>query len=64
MILEDKEVHAPFCGESHEVQCVAELVENTMQTENGVSNQEVQATDFELSINKWALNQVEFNAAL
>jgi len=62
--LEDKEVHAPFCGESHEVQCVVELSECTMQTEILTESQEVQATDFELSINRWALNQVEFNAAL
>ena len=60
---EDKEVHAPFCGESHAVQCVADLSESTMQTENLVQCQEVQATDFEMSINRWTLNQVEFNAA-
>jgi len=62
--LEDKEVHAPFYGESHEVQCVAELAECTMQTENPTESQEVQATDFEMSVNRWALNQVEFNAAV
>ena len=48
MGLEDKEVHAPFCGESREVQCVAEQSECTMQTENQTQSQEVQATDFEL----------------
>ena len=35
---EDKEMYAPFCGESHEVQCVAELSECTMQTENPIES--------------------------
>ena len=64
VVLEDKEVHAPFSGESREVQCTTEQTEGTMQTEAGAADQEVQATDFELSINRWALDQVEFNQAL
>ena len=56
VVLEDKEVHAPFSGESREVQCTTEQAEGAMQTEAGAADQEVQATDFELSINRWALD--------
>lgn len=52
----DTEIQAEFCGDSKEQQC--EIYTETMdtQTDNSAESREVQATDFELAIDKWVLN--------
>jgi biopolymer transport protein ExbD len=64
LIMVDSELQADFHGDSKEQQCVIEVDSREMQTSNEVGEKGVQVTDFELSINKWVLNQPNYQLAL